>query len=65
MSKPKTYQELSAELDAILEQLQANDGDIDEAIKLYERGVVVSKELESYLKTVQNKVTKLKQSFEK
>lgn len=65
MSKEVNYQELSAELDTILAQLQTDDFDIDEAIKLYERGIEISKELESYLKTAQNKVTKLKASFER
>lgn len=65
MSKEVNYKELSAELDTILAQLQTDDFDIDEAIKLYERGIEISKELESYLKTAQNKVTKLKASFER
>lgn len=65
MTKEINYQELSAELDTILSQLQADDFDIDEAIKLYERGIEISKQLESYLKTAQNKVTKLKATFDK
>jgi exodeoxyribonuclease VII small subunit len=65
MTKEVNYQELSAELDTILAQLQNDDFDIDEAIKLYERGIEISKQLESYLKTAQNKVTKLKASFDK
>lgn len=65
MTKEVNYQELSAELDTILAQLQTDDFDIDEAITLYERGIKISKELESYLKTAQNKVTKLKASFDK
>lgn len=65
MTKEVNYQELSTELDTILAQLQTDDFNIDEAIKLYERGIQISKELESYLKTAQNKVTKLKASFNK
>lgn len=65
MTKEINYQKLSSELDTILAQLQTNDLDIDDAIKLYERGIVISKELEAYLKTAQNKVTKLKQDFSK
>ena len=59
------YQELSTELDTILAQLQTNDFDVDEALKLYERGVTISKQLESYLKDAENTVTKLKASFNK
>ena len=65
MTKEINYQELSSELDTILAQLQTDDVDIDKAIKLYERGIEISKQLETYLKTAQNKVTKLKQSFDK
>ena len=64
MSKEVNYQKLSAELDTILAQLQADDVDIDAALKLYERGVELSKQLESYLKTAQNKVAKLQASFD-
>jgi exodeoxyribonuclease VII small subunit len=59
------YQELSTELDTILAQLQTDDFDIDEALKLYERGIAITKQLESYLKNAENTVTKLKASFDK
>lgn len=67
MSKEKAkidYRALSEELDMILESLQTADLDIDEAIKCYERGMVIVKELEAYLKTAENKVTKLKTRFD-
>jgi exodeoxyribonuclease VII small subunit len=54
------YQKLSNELDDILERLQSSGVDIDEAIKLYERGQKIVKELRSYLKTAENKITKVK-----
>jgi exodeoxyribonuclease VII small subunit len=59
------YRKLSAELDAILEELQTADLDIDEAVKKYERGMQLVKELEGYLQAAENKVTKIKASFEK
>lgn len=65
MTKDVNYQELSRELDTILTQLQTDDFDIDQALKLYERGIVISKQLETYLKDAENTVTKLKASFEK
>ena len=58
------YRQLSQELDAILDELQTADLDIDEAVKKYERGMMLVKELEDYLKTAENKVTKIKASFE-
>lgn len=58
------YQALSAELDAILEELQTANLDIDAAVKKYERGMEIVQQLEGYLKTAQNKVAKIKASFE-
>lgn len=56
----KSYQGLQTELDMIIEQLQSGDLDIDEAMKLYERGSVVLKELETYLKQAENKIKTIK-----
>lgn len=54
------YHSAQAELEAILEHLQAGDIDVDQAIAQYERGMQLVKELEAYLKTAENKVTQLK-----
>lgn len=59
------YKALSTELDQVLDKLQAGDVDIDEAMTLYERGMTITKELESYLKTAENKVRKVKAEWEK
>ena len=59
----KSYQALSAELDEILAALQTPEVDIDEALKLYERGQKVIAELEAYLTTAENKVNQLKAKF--
>lgn len=59
------YQSLSGELDEILMQLQSSDLDIDEAMKAYERGMVVAKQLEAYLKTTENKITKIQAAWDK
>lgn len=64
MAKVINYRELSSELDDILNKLQSGELDIDEAVKLYERGMVITKELEDYLKDAENKATKIKASFE-
>lgn len=58
------YQALSAELDEILEKLQTADLDIDQAVKYYERGMAIVKQLEAYLKTAENKVTTVKAGLE-
>lgn len=61
MKKATDYQTLQNELHTIIEALQSAEVDVDEAIKLYERGRVVLKELEAYLTRAENKVTTIKQ----
>ena len=57
------YQELSAELEQIMLELTREDLDIDLALKHYERGLHLIKELETYLATAENKVHELKTKF--
>lgn len=64
MSKTTDYKQLNQELEVILDKMQSADLDIDEAIKQYERGIAVVEELQGYLKQAENKVTKLKRTFE-
>lgn len=45
----KSYQELKNELEAVLEQLQHEDTDIDEAVELHKKGQDLVKQLEAYL----------------
>ena len=54
------YKELRAELDSIISRLQQDTGsDIDDSVKLYERGAFIIDELQNYLKTAENKIKKL------
>ena len=53
------YQKLTSELDSVVIRLQSEDLAIDEALKLYERGIAITKDLETYLKEAENKVTKV------
>lgn len=64
MKTEKSYAELKSELDALLIGMQAADIDVDEAIKLYERGTELIKLLEAHLKLAENKITKLKTKFD-
>lgn len=64
MVKTTNYRDLSSELDDVLNKLQSGELDIDEAVQLYERGMGIIKELEDYLKSTENKVNKIKASFE-
>ena len=58
------YRELSNELDDILESLQTSELDIDKAIRDYERGMIIVKQLDDYLKSAENKITKIKTRFD-
>lgn len=60
MTNPVSYTQLSEELDEILAALQNNELDIDQATKLYEQGTKITAKLELYLKSAENKVTKIK-----
>lgn len=62
-TKKTDYKALSAELDEVLSKLQSDELDVDEAAALYERGVTITKELETYLKEAENKVAKIKADF--
>lgn len=58
----KSYRELQAELDDIMLKLQDGELDVDQAVKLYEQGLAVVKQLEAMLAAAESKVAKLKTS---
>lgn len=58
------YQALQAELDKILLWFEQDDVDLDQAIAKYERGMEIAKELETYLKTAENKIEIVKKKFD-
>ena len=60
MPKNTDYKALRAELDGIMNNLEDDTLDVDEVTKHYQRGIEIVKELENYLKTAENKVTKVK-----
>lgn len=62
-SKKINYQKLQAELDEIMRQLQREDISVDEALKAYERGLAIVKELEQYLGQAENRVREIKAKF--
>jgi exodeoxyribonuclease VII small subunit len=67
MPRAKTeinYEALKAELDAILADLQRDDLDVDTALRSYQRGLELTRQLETYLKTAENKVSELKAKFD-
>ena len=64
MVSSKTYQQLSDELNDILNQLQSSESSIDDSVELYERGLKLAQEMELYLNKTSNKMSRLKQKFE-
>ena len=61
----QTYQAMKAELDSIMEQLQNEELDVDNALVLYRRGLELVQQLEKYLKTSENTIRELKARFDK
>jgi exodeoxyribonuclease VII small subunit len=59
--KSKTYHELQAELDAVLQELQSSELDIDKVLTLYRQGEAVLAELDNYLTHAKNEIEQLKQ----
>lgn len=62
-SKKIDYQKLQSELNDIMRQLQSEDINVDEAIKRYERGLAIVKQLEAYLSQAENRVREIKTKF--
>lgn len=61
--KKKDYKSLNNELDEVMSKLQSDSLDVDEALVLYEQGIALVKELETYMKAAENKVAKIKADF--
>lgn len=56
----KSYKDMSTKLDTLMEQLQGETIDIDDAIKTYEQAAKLIKEMEQYLASAENKISKIK-----
>lgn len=61
-SKKENYRDLREELDSILLKLQSGDLDIEDATTQYERATQIVDKLETYIKTAENKITKVKKA---
>lgn len=56
----KSYAELMQELDHVVSELERPDIDVDAALQLYEQGVTLTKQLDSYLSDKEHKLVELK-----
>lgn len=55
-----TFEKQLSRLEEIVEKLEAENTDLDAAVKLFEEGMTLSKELSAKLETVKFKVQELK-----
>jgi len=63
-SKPKLQEQL-AELDELLAWFDQPDIDLDQALKKFDEGVALAETIKKRLVTFENKVTILKQRFDR
>ncbi len=54
------YKTMMAELDRLLADMQSDNIDVDEALQKYERGQQLVGELQKYLESAENTITKRK-----
>ena len=55
--QPQSYQESITELKSIVEQLENIQGDLDQSIKLFKRGMALAKWSEQYLTEKEEEIT--------
>ncbi len=55
------YQTMQTKLDAVMADLQRPDVQVDEAVRLYEEGLKLVKQLTTHLERAENKLEKLRQ----
>ncbi len=62
-TKKKTFSEQYADLEKITQWFEAEDVDLEEALKKFEEGLGLVKELKTHLNGIENKVTDIKKQF--
>ncbi|HSW85084.1 MAG TPA: exodeoxyribonuclease VII small subunit [Candidatus Saccharimonadales bacterium] len=58
-----TYLQLQLKLDKIIEELSKGEQDVDEALNYYREGLELVDQLNTYLKSAENKISELKTEF--
>jgi exodeoxyribonuclease VII small subunit len=59
----KTYQQMADELNALIEWFESDQVNLDEAVDKYEQAMSLLKNMEDFLKSAENKVTKIALQF--
>ena len=59
----KTYQQMSDELDGLIEWFEGDKVSLDEAVDKYEQAMELLKDMEDFLRSAENKVKKIALQF--
>ena len=59
-NKELSFEESLKELEKIVDQLESGDIDLEKSVKLYEKGMLLKKNCEDKLKTVEMQIKKIK-----
>ena len=59
MKQEANYQKLNQQLEEILDELQAADLDVDDAVEKYKKGMKIISQLEAHLTQAENKIKKV------
>lgn len=62
--KPESYQQMADELNGLIEWFESDSVNLDEAVDKYEQAIDLLAEMESFLKTAENKVKKIALKFD-
>ena len=60
----KTYQQLSDELNRLIEWFESDAVNLDEAVEKFEQAMSLLNQMEDHLKTAENKVKKISVRFD-
>jgi len=63
-SPTETYQQLSDELNRLIEWFESDTVNLDEAVEKYEQAMELLKRMEKHLKSAENKVKKISVRFD-
>ncbi len=63
MTKKKTFSQQYKDLEKITQWFEVEDVDLEEALKKFEEGLGLVKDLKSHLNKIENKVTDIKKQF--
>lgn len=60
----RNYQKMNSELAEIIEWFESDKVNLDEAVAKYKQALKLVAEIETYLKTAENKIKKISTKFE-